>query len=163
MCRNAPIPGRGELFPHHLEQAALQRGEDGAELMASAKDHSALRDERPHALLVAERGALLDLVFGMLGGPAEGPEGGMIAPELEGVILPLAGRDHPAVEVDDPRKLRPGEADLRAGGSRKRVDCTHQARPRSFLAFPGEASSAGSGLAWRSSISSARRERNCSS
>ena len=93
-----------------------------------------LADQRPHALLAAQRGALLDPVFGPLGGAAEGPEGGVVAAELDRIIAPLAGGDHAAVEVDDALQLGPAEADLRRrrSGLRKREDGAHQARPRSF-------------------------------
>src|SRR3954468_16259194 len=151
------------LFPHHLEQAPFDRGEDRAELVAATQDQAAFRDKRPLTLPVPRRGALLDLVFRMLGGAAEGPESRVVAAEFEGVILPLPGRAHAAVKVDDPRQLGSGEADLRAGGSRKRVDITHQARPRSFLAFLAGVSSEASRRVWPSSISSARRARSCSS
>jgi hypothetical protein len=62
---------------------------------------------------VAKGGLLLDLIFGTLGGAAEGPEGGAVAAELDRIIPPQAGGDHPAVEVDDPLELRSLEADLR--------------------------------------------------
>src|SRR3954447_7160018 len=108
--------------------------------MPAPHDDSALPHQRPHALPVAEGGALLDLVFGMLRGASEGPEGGVVAAELDRIILPQAGRDHPPVKLDDPLELGPGEADLRRGGSRKREDVTHQARSRSFPLFSSTSS-----------------------
>src|SRR4051794_1080792 len=89
---------KDESLPHHLEQPPLERREQGPELVAAPEHRAALADQRPHALPVAERRALLDLIFGMFGGSAEGPEGGVVAAELDRIILPQAGRDHPAVK-----------------------------------------------------------------
>src|SRR5687768_5464409 len=95
--------------------------------MAAAKHSPVLGDQRPHALAMAKRGALLDAIFRMLGAPAEGAEARRVAVELDRIVLPHARRDHSAVEVDDARKLPAVEAYLRCR-HRKRVDGPHQAR-----------------------------------
>src|SRR5690349_12695573 len=130
----ADQPGReeGAASADDLHQAALDRRQDGPKLMAAAQDHPGFVDQGVHPLLVMERGPLLDLIFGPLGAAPKGPESGMVPAEFQRIILPLAGGHHAPVEIDDPAELRPGEADLRGGGPRKRVDVTHQALSRSF-------------------------------
>ena len=65
-------------------------------------------------------GPFLDPIFGPLGGAAEGPEAGRVGPELDRIILPQAGGDHAAVEVDDAVQLGPLETHLPVSDARSR-------------------------------------------
>ena len=85
--------------------------------MAALQHLAGLADQRPHALAALQRRALLDPIFGPLGGAAEGPEGGRAGIEVDRIILPQAGGDHAAVEIDDALQLGALETDLRFGPS----------------------------------------------
>ena len=91
----------------------LDRRQKRPKLVTASQHAPVLRDQRPHPLAVAQRGPLLDLIFRILGRAAECPEGRRVSVEVDGVILPQAGRDHAAVNVDDARKLPALETHLR--------------------------------------------------
>ena len=93
------------LFPDQLHQPPLDRGEHRTELVPALEDHADFVDQRPHALAIAQRRALLDAVLGALGGAAEGGEHGGVIVELDRIILPMPRGDHAAVEIEDPRQL----------------------------------------------------------
>ena len=129
--------------------------------MAALQHLPGLADQRPLALPRAQRRALLDPIFGPLGGAAEGPEARRIGPELDRIVLPQSGGDHATVEIDNAIELEPFEADLPfACRGRKGQDRAHQARPE-VLAAPRPLADFAS-LAWRSASSSAMRPRICS-
>ena len=69
---------------------------------------------------VAQSGPFLDPVFGALGGAAEGAEAGRAGREGDRIILPQAGGDHPAVEIDDALELGALEPDLNSGSPSSR-------------------------------------------
>ena len=93
------------LADHQLQQAPLQRREHRAKLMAALQHLAVLADQRPHALAIVQRRALLDLDLGIFRGAAERPEGGGFRLEGDRIILPQAGGDHPAVKIDDAVEL----------------------------------------------------------
>src|SRR5690606_18097572 len=112
------------LSAHHLEQSALDRGEHAGELVAAFEDLAVLAVERPHALTLTQRGALLDAHLRDLGGAAEGGEGGVVLAEVHRIVAPLARGDHAAVEIEDAHELGAVEADL--AGSRRRRCATRK-------------------------------------
>src|SRR3546814_6174878 len=56
---------------------------------------------------------------------------GLVA-EFDRIVLPVPGRDHPPVEIEDARQFDPAEPDLARtrGGAGERGDISHQARSR---------------------------------
>ena len=71
------------------------------EFMAPLEHRAMLRNQRKRPLLQMKLGAFFDPHFGTLGGAAEGGEHRHVGIEPHAIIAPMAGRDHPAVEVED--------------------------------------------------------------
>ena len=141
----ADLPG-GSRLPgvfcplDQLHQPPLDRRQHRAEFVPALQHRALLADQRPHALPVAQRRALLDPELGPLGGAAEGGEDRRVAAQLDRIVAPVPGRDHPAVEIEDAGQLDALEPDLarRARRQRKRRDDSHQARSRSASSLLGE-------------------------
>lgn len=122
--------------------------------MAPLDHHSMLGDQRERPLLQVELGALLYADVGLFGGSAERRKHGDIGIEPHAIVTPMAGRDHPAVEVENSLHFRTIEC--RNGSPvprmRKRRDDT-----QALLTF---------GLGWlraRNSATSRRSASICSS
>ncbi|RZK00190.1 MAG: DUF4328 domain-containing protein [Novosphingobium sp.] len=98
-----------------LEQSPLDRKEDAGEFVAALEHLTGLAEQRPHALLGAQRGTLLDPRLRTLGSATEGREARRVAIEVHRIVAPLAGRDHAAVEVENALQLDPIETDLQLG------------------------------------------------
>ena len=64
-----------------------------------------LADQGERPLLRAKRGAFLDADFGPLGMAAVRGEHRDVGIDPQRIIAPVAGRDHPAVKVEDARQL----------------------------------------------------------
>ena len=84
---------------HQLQQPPLHRPQHPRQLVPALEHLAALAEQGPHALLAAQRRALLDARLRTLGGAAEGAEAGGVAGEIHRVVAPLARRDHPAVDI----------------------------------------------------------------
>ena len=69
-----------------------------------------LTDQGERPLLQSKRGAFLYADFRPFGASAEGGEYGYIGAEVDRVIAPMAGCDHPPVEVEDASELEAVEA-----------------------------------------------------
>jgi len=61
-------------------------------------------------LLQPKRGAFLDSDLGALRMPAIRREGRDVGIEAKPIVLPVAGRDHPAVKIEDTAELLPIES-----------------------------------------------------
>ena len=61
-----------------------------------------LTDQGKRPLLQPKRGAFLDVDLGPFGMAAEGGEHRHVGIDPQRIIAPVAGGDHPAVEVEDP-------------------------------------------------------------
>ena len=97
------------------------------EFMAPPEHRAMLRNQRERPLLPAKPGAFLDPDLRPLGGAAEGGEGGQFRPEAQRIVAPMAGRDHPAIKVEDALKLGAVEGGdlMPVPGRRERRDDAH--------------------------------------
>lgn len=80
--------------------------------MAALQHGTAFTDQHPLALLVSQVGAFFDAIFGALSGPSKGAENGGIAAKINGVITPVASRNHTAIKVQYLGQFNPFKADL---------------------------------------------------
>ena len=71
-------------------------------------------------LLRLKLGAFLDPDLGPVGGAAEGGEAGDVDAEVHRIVAPMAGRDHPPVEIEDALQLAPVESGKRSPVPRMR-------------------------------------------
>jgi hypothetical protein len=150
------------LSADQLHQLALDGREHGAQFVPAFQDRTGFADERPHPLPVAQFGAFFDAIFGAFGGAAEGAEDGSVTAEVDGIIAPVARRDHAAVKVENARQFVALKADLTgfAGYRKRRYDRAQPAFAPFTPAFAGARRLAGAGTtaaaaASRSAISSA--------
>ena len=88
--------------PH---KPALERGQHGRKVVAPLEHRAMLADQRERPLLQPKRGAFLDADFGPFAVPAVRGEHRHVGIDPQRIIAPVAGRDHPAVEVEDPHQL----------------------------------------------------------
>ena len=85
-----------------------------------------LPDQGKRPLLHSKRGAFLYADLGPLGMAPEGGEHRHVGIDPQRIIAPMAGRDHPAIEVEDAHQFLPVERGDRAPvpGWRERRDDT---------------------------------------
>lgn len=149
------------LCVDQLHQLAFDRRQHWPKIMPALEYRAALTDQGPHALTVAQGGALFDAIFGPLGGAPEHAEHGGIAAQIDGIIAPVSRRDHPAVQVQYLRQLIFFKADLimAADPGKGRYDCAQLTlRPLAGLGLAGVTLE----VASRSAINSATFFRNAS-
>ena len=100
-----PLSRPGGYSRNQPHEPALERGQDAVKFMAPLEHHAMLRNQRIRPLLQMKLGAFFDPHFGPLGGPAEGGEHRDIGIEPHAVIAPMAGGDHPPIEVENALQL----------------------------------------------------------
>ena len=83
--------------------------------MAPAQDHAALADHCPLALTPGQGGALFNAVEGLFRGAAEDAEDTGLGLAVDGIVTPLPGRDHAAIEAENTGQLAAIKKD--AGGA----------------------------------------------
>src|SRR5207244_1755345 len=131
----------------------LERGEDSMELLAPFQHHAVLADQRIGALALTQGRALLNPDFRLLGGSTEGGEHGDFAVHPKRIVAPVAGRDHPPVEIEDAVELGPVERRERLPlpGTRERRDHAQALFLLAVAVSRSIASSSRSSRIWRSS------------
>ena len=77
-------------------------------------------NERERPLLQSKLGAFLDPDLGPFGVAAKGAETRDVAAEVDRIIAPVTGGDHPSVQVEDAREFLTVECGNRAPLSRTR-------------------------------------------
>src|SRR5690606_21624875 len=108
--------------------------EDALKLLSALEDMPCFTDQCPHALPVAQRGALFDAIFGAFGGPAKGGENRRVPAHVQRIVAPVPRRNHATIQIHDPLEfltIKPGLPDL-LPISRKGCHIGHQARSRSL-------------------------------
>ncbi len=80
--------------------------------MAALQVRTAFAHQRPHALAAAQRGSFFNPIFGPFGGAPEHAEHSGVAAQINGVIPPVARRNHPPIKVQDLCQFALFEADL---------------------------------------------------
>ena len=118
------------------------------EFVAPLEHRTMFRNQSERPLLQLEPGAFLDPDLGPLGGAAEGSEHRHVGVEPHAIVAPVAGGDHPAVEIENPLKLTPVESGNGSPVPRMRKRRHHA---QALLTF---------GLGWLRALSSATSRRS---
>src|SRR3984957_24237 len=90
--------------------------------MAAAQDHAALADHRPGALPLGQGRPLFDAVEWRFRSPPKYREHRRVGEPVDGVVAPLAGRDHLAVKSKQPVELASLEEGDGSTGERRRIE-----------------------------------------
>ena len=80
--------------------------------MATLEYCATLANQGPHALTVAQSRSFFDSIFGPFGGAPEHAEHSGVSAQVNGVIPPVARRNHPPIKVQDLCQFALFEADL---------------------------------------------------
>ncbi len=89
------------LCVDEFHELSFDRRKDGAKVMPTFQNCTTFTDQCPHALAVAQCGPLFNAIFGPLGGAPERTEYGGIAAKIDGIIAPVARRDHPPIQIEN--------------------------------------------------------------
>ena len=80
--------------------------------MATLEYCATLANQSPHALTVAQSRSFFDAIFGPFGSAPEHAEDSGVSAQVDGVIPPVARRNHPPIKVQDLCQFALFEADL---------------------------------------------------
>ena len=87
--------------PNQPHEPPLERGQDTCKVVAPLQQLTLFTDQRERPLLQPKRGAFFDAHFRALGVPAIGREDCDVGIDAKRIIPPVAGGDHPPVEIED--------------------------------------------------------------
>ncbi len=91
--------------PNQPHKPALERGEHGRKLVPPLQHRTMFTNQGKRPLLQPKRGAFFYAHLGPLGVAAIGGEDGNIGIDPQRIVAPVAGSDHPAIEVEDAHQL----------------------------------------------------------
>ena len=88
-------------LPNKPHEAALERGQHTAKVVAPLEHCTMLADECERPLLLPKRGAFLDPDFRSFRMPAKGSKHGNIRIDPKRIVAPVSRSDHPSIKVED--------------------------------------------------------------
>ncbi len=93
--------------------------------MPAPQDNAMFANQRPLALPIAQRGALLNPEFGPFRRAPIGTENRGIAAHVHRIVAPMARGDHPAIKIQDTGELGAIKSNLTTPCNREWRDNPH--------------------------------------